>query len=167
MTYAAGTTVSVERSHAEILKLLTKHGASSYGITSDGSSATIGFCVKGSHVRLRFPLPTHADKVGRAAPWALRRWEPSARDFRPWNPATDGAPPALEARKLEQGTRERWRLIVLTLKTKLELVALGARTIEQEFLDGLVLPNGSTVGQELVKLFEVKPALLALPESGS
>lgn len=162
MTYAAGTKVQVASSHAEILRLLAKHGATDYGVAAQADAATLGFTIKGARVRLRFPMPTHADKD---KPWSIRGdWDSTLRDFGPFDPVKHASRiDRSRALKLEQGTRERWRLVVLVLKTKLELVALGARTIEQEFLDGLVLPNGQTVGQALVDVFSLPPATLALP----
>jgi hypothetical protein len=59
--------------------------------------------------------------------------------------------PAREAKrgKEQQVDRERWRALVLILKAKLEVVASGMVTMEQEFLAYMVLPNGSTVGAEI------------------
>lgn len=53
----------------------------------------------------------------------------------------------LSERQLEQKIRERWRAIVLIVKAKLEAVQAGIRTIEQEFLEDLVIPGGATFGQ--------------------
>jgi hypothetical protein len=53
------------------------------------------------------------------------------------------------ARFSEQVQRTRWRLVLLALKTKLELVALGVSTVEKEFLASLVLTNGKTVQENL------------------
>jgi hypothetical protein len=158
-TYAAGTKVAVSNSHAEILKLLVKHGASYYAVGAQGDVAVLGFKIKGASVRLRFPLPSYSDKD---KPWSIWPWSDGQK--RPFNPAKDEkyiTKPTTT--KLEQAMRERWRLVVLVIKTKLELVSLGARTVEQEFLDGLVLPSGKTVGQMLVDACEMKPEFLALP----
>jgi hypothetical protein len=160
-TYAAGTKVKVTNSHAEILRLLAKHGASDYGIADKTTAALVAFTIKTAKVRLRFPLPSHADAK---MPWSIATWDSRTQSNRPFNPETDAARvDKPRAAKLEQATRERWRLIVLVLKTKLELVALGARTVEQEFLEGLVLPNGQTVAQEIAAEWNLHSAL-ALPE---
>lgn len=161
--YAAGTKVSVSTSQAEILRLLAKHGASDCGIATQADALMLAFVIKGCKVRLRFPLPTHADK---GEPWSITVSKYVNGTWRAclFDPATDAnrVTPKL-AGKLEQGVRERWRLVVLAVKTKLEIVALGARTIEQEFLDGLVLPNGNTVAAELAAVFNLPPGPLALP----
>lgn len=53
-------------------------------------------------------------------------------------------------RNADQIDRERWRALVLLLKAKLEVVASGMVPMEQEFLAYIVLPNGSTVGAEIM-----------------
>lgn len=65
--------------------------------------------------------------------------------------------PAREAKqgKEQQVDRERWRSLVLILKAKLEVVASGMVTVEQEFLAYMVLPNGKTVGAEIAPMLSV------------
>lgn len=46
--------------------------------------------------------------------------------------------------------REAWRALVLIVKAKLEVVAMGSSTVEQEFLANLVLPSGQTVGDDVL-----------------
>lgn len=50
----------------------------------------------------------------------------------------------------EQLEREAWRAMVLIVKAKLEVVAMGHGTVEEEFLSNLVLPNGATVGDDVL-----------------
>jgi hypothetical protein len=52
--------------------------------------------------------------------------------------------------KADAATRQRWRALVLVLKAKLEAVASGISTVESEFLAGIVLPNGMTLGQAVL-----------------
>jgi hypothetical protein len=52
--------------------------------------------------------------------------------------------------KADAATRQRWRALVLVLKAKLEAVASGISTLESEFLAGIVLPNGMTLGQAVL-----------------
>ena len=42
--------------------------------------------------------------------------------------------------------RRVWRALLLVIKAKLELVAGGDSTVDNEFLPNIVLPNGQTVG---------------------
>jgi hypothetical protein len=48
-----------------------------------------------------------------------------------------------------QLSRERWRAVLLLLKSKLEIVRIGLTTVEKEFLADMVLPNGAAVYQVL------------------
>ena len=133
MTYAEGTTVAVEKSKAELGTLLRKHGATSSGIAEDDGQglAIIFFVLQGRHFRLEVPMPTIESckpKLGQAPP-AYKRLDDAARTR--WL-----------AKVHEQKCRERWRLLVLAVKAKLEYIALGFRSAEQEFLADLVLPDG-------------------------
>jgi hypothetical protein len=46
--------------------------------------------------------------------------------------------------------REAWRAMVLIVKAKLEVVAMGHGSVEEEFLANLVLPSGATVGDDVL-----------------
>lgn len=72
---------------------------------------------------------------------------PARRDF---------ASPA----KQEQAERQRWRALALVVKAKLEAVDVGISTLEQEFLAGVLLPDGSTVGDW------IRPQIEAAYEDG-
>ena len=48
-------------------------------------------------------------------------------------------------RKLEQAKRSRWRLLLLCVKAKLNLIQSGQSSFEDEFLAYMALPDGSTV----------------------
>ncbi len=50
----------------------------------------------------------------------------------------------------EQLEREAWRAMVLIVKAKLEVVAMGHGTVEEEFMSNLVLPSGQTLGDEVL-----------------
>ena len=50
----------------------------------------------------------------------------------------------------EQLEREGWRALLLIVKAKLEVVAMGHSTVETEFLANLVLPSGATVGDDVL-----------------
>lgn len=52
----------------------------------------------------------------------------------------------------EQAVRQRWRALTLVVKAKLEAVASGVATFEQEFLPYILLPNGSTVGEQVLPM---------------
>jgi hypothetical protein len=50
----------------------------------------------------------------------------------------------------EQLEREAWRALVLIVKAKLEVVAMGHSDLQTEFLANIVLPDGSTVADDVL-----------------
>lgn len=50
--------------------------------------------------------------------------------------------------------RRRWRSLLLVIKAKLEAVATGITTFENEFLAHIVLPGGETVGDKILSAIE-------------
>lgn len=137
MTYAAKTTVTAERSRAELETLLQKHGATQRGIMVDdadpeSSKAVILFQLDKKTFRLEVTLPTASEiwrDFKRPLPRGFRRWTHTQRDT--W-----------VTKEVQQRSRERWRAILLVVKAKLEFIALGASTAEREFFGDLVLPDG-------------------------
>lgn len=57
-------------------------------------------------------------------------------------------------RDREQVHRERWRVLLLLVKSRVELVRSELSTFEQEFLPHLLLPNGQVVGAVLMPQIE-------------
>ncbi|HHV66401.1 MAG TPA: hypothetical protein GXX48_01940 [Ochrobactrum intermedium] len=57
MGYAANTTVSVERTEAEIKATIKKYGATSFASYESGASAMIAFEMSGRRVVFKLPLP--------------------------------------------------------------------------------------------------------------
>ncbi len=49
-----------------------------------------------------------------------------------------------------QEERRRWRAALLILKAKLELIEQGDSTVGDEFMAGILLPGGRTVGEVLM-----------------
>lgn len=136
--YARGTEVPVERSKAEIERLLTAKGATSFQSGWNADFANLGFTLKGTQVLIGVPLPKVHDyrKLGRARGEASYQAE----------------------------CRRRWRCLLLILKAKFEAVESGISTVEQEFLSALVLPNGRTLGEWAMPLLsEIQSGRLALP----
>ena len=130
--YAEGTSVPVERSQAEINKILTRFGADQLAQASSASPPAVlmGFRVKGRLIRFHLPMPL-------------------PKDF-------SGTPIQIE--KLFAGEcRRRWRALLLVLKAKLEAVDSGITTFEQEFYGYTVLPTGLTIYESTHK--EVARAL--------
>lgn len=129
MTYAADTSVSVERSRAEVERTLQRYGATSFAYGWDGDAAMIEFVADQRRVRFIMPLPDRDSREFTLTPTGKARKESQA--FAAW----------------EQACRARWRALNLVIKAKLEAVEVGISEFEQEFLAYVVLPNGCTVGQ--------------------
>jgi hypothetical protein len=50
-------------------------------------------------------------------------------------------------RQYEQAIRQRWRILYMSLKMKLEEIDSGGMSFEDQFLAMMCLPDGSTVGE--------------------
>lgn len=55
--------------------------------------------------------------------------------------------------KYVQARRQRWRILLLSIKAKLEEIEAGLISFDDQFLSYMALPNGTTVG-EFMKLPE-------------
>jgi hypothetical protein len=126
--YAADTSVSVEKSRMEIERTLARYGADAFAYFAEAERAMIGFRMGSRQIKFVLILPkkdlhefTHHSRGERTPEGALAAWE--------------------------QACRQRWRALALVIKAKLEAVAAGITTIEDEFLAHTVLPDGSTVGE--------------------
>lgn len=139
-SYAAGTSVPVERTRAEIDTLLSRNGAGSTAILNDEEKnlAAIAFTIKGARFRLELPLPSFAET------------KPAAGDEpRGWLSWTDAARHTWRSNRFHQMRRERWRAVLLLLKSKLEIVRIGLSSVEREFMADMVLPGGATAYEAL------------------
>lgn len=137
--YAANTDVPVDRSRAEIERVLEQHGARAFGYRYDhdqGSRALIEFRLQGREVAIILPLPERNDPEFTQTPTGKER-KPEAA-LKSW----------------EQACRSRWRALRLVIVAKLEAVAVGISTLEREFLADVVLPDGRTVWQALPDIRE-------------
>lgn len=156
MIYAADTSVSVEKTRAELETTLRKFGADAFGYMTDQHGATIGFRIAGKRVRFLLPLPTPND---RRFTHVLSRGIIVARK------------PEVAAKGWEQACRSAWRALFLAVKAKLVAVDAKITTFENEFMAHIVLPNGQTVGEAALPMIEdayvtgkMPTFTLALPE---
>jgi hypothetical protein len=117
--YAEKTIVPVERTRGEIEATLKRYGATRFLVGWDEHETRMGF----EYAAYRFEFLMTAPKA-----------EDLPKNTR--NPQTALA-------KLE---RQRWRALLLVIKAKLEAVASGISTIEQEFLAHMVMPDGQILG---------------------
>jgi hypothetical protein len=138
---AEGTTVSVEKSRAEIEKLITRYGATSTAFMSAPGRSVVCFEADGRRIMFELKLPERTEKR------FLRDGRGSLMS------------PIKQAEKWEQACRQRWRALVLVIKAKLEAVESGITT--DEFLAHIVMPDGQTVATH------IKPRIAAAYEQGS
>lgn len=144
--YASETTVSVEKSRMEIERTLQRYGADAFAYFSEANRAMIGFRMADRQIKFILTLPeknrrefTHHSRGMRTTDAALAAWE--------------------------QACRQRWRALALVIKAKLEAVAAGITTIEDEFLAHTVLPDGSTVGEWAKPQLDEAYRIGAMPRS--
>ena len=117
--YAHDTRVPVDRSKQELDLLLQKHGASQRGMGVDDE---------------RGETVSYFTLDGRQI--LLRIPMPGRTEYR-------------SQESFEQACRARWRAIVLITKAKLEHIAMGLSTVQDEFMANIRLPNGSTVAEAI------------------
>jgi len=132
MTFAADTSVPVEKSKAEVDALLARAGASQrlLGVDDEKGEAWVIFRLEQWQIRLAIPLP-RPDEIRAQHKSPRRTWEETNR--RAW----------------EQTCRTRWRAMLLLVKAKLEAIELGISTVEREFLADIYLPDGRRMGEAL------------------
>lgn len=128
--YAARTDVTSDRSRAEIERTLTRYGATAFSYGWQEGLAAIQFVRNGRRIRFVLPLPDRND----------REFTHHSRGPR--------TPAAAEA-AWEQASRQRWRMLALVVKAKLEAVESGIVNFEDEFLPYTVLPSGRTVAEDI------------------
>jgi hypothetical protein len=133
MKYASDTTVSVERSKAEIERLLQRYGAKEFAHGWKTSKAVIQFAMMDRVIRFVLPLP---DKKEFEKTPSGRRTRNDADTLRAW----------------EQGCRQRWRALALTIKAKLESAESGIEEFETAFMGQIVMPDGKTIGETVTPM---------------
>jgi hypothetical protein len=133
MKYAQTTTVSPEKSRAEIEGLLKKYGASDFGYMSSQTGAMVAFRYRNRAIEFAVPFPKETDLT----PYKCR------------GRAMKRNPEQLR-KEIEQEERRRWRALALSIKAKLETVSSGIHTFDQEFMSHFVLPNGKMLADVII-----------------
>lgn len=129
--FAENTSVSVEKSRAEIEGLIVRYGATHTAFMSAPGRAVICFEAKARRIMFELPLPDRTEK----------RFQ---RDGRGSQRSPDKVNEAWE-----QACRQRWRALALVIKAKLEAVESGITAFEDEFLAHIVMPDGQTVATHI------------------
>ena len=135
MSYAKETEVTPSASKAEIERDLGRFGATGFLTGQDdvAGRAFVGFQARERQVRMFVPLPTYKEMI--RTPTGKMRTETQIANAR------------------EKETRRRWRALALAIKAKLVAIADGVETFEDAFMPYVVMPDGSTVGDQ------VRPAI--------
>ncbi len=135
--YAKGTSVSSEKSRAEIERTIIRYGADSFGYMWQGDQAMVSFRFEGKTVRFMLSMPDRASEEFTLTP--SRRRERATEDaIREW----------------EKACRQTWRALALIVKAKLEAVESGIMSFEEEFLPYLLMPDGTTVAEQVIPAIE-------------
>lgn len=165
MAFAENTTVPVERTRAEIERLIvSKHKCESFqsGVDFINRSAVVQFKAHGRFVRFTLALPNPEDK----------RFRSSANVRGAYG--TLDVTHAKVRERVDQESRRAWRALLLVIKAKLEAVESRIASFEEEFLAHIVMPNDMTIGAILSPMIEtayesgqMPRGLLALPAHSS
>lgn len=145
--YAESTSVSSDKSRAEIERTLARYGASSFMYGWDQDRAMVGFVANNRQVRFMLPMPNRDDRAFTHTPG--RNLQRTAAQIET---------------AYEQAVRQRWRALALVIKAKLEAVEAGIVTFDEEFAMHFMLPNGQTVGQWVLPQVEQVYAGGGMPE---
>ena len=153
MSYAKGTSVSVDRSKSELKRVIYKNGGANYQYAESENRAMVMFMKSGRVIRFVVEFPSPGD--------AMFMKTPSGRRTR----TKEAAYVEYEAEQ-----RRRWRSLILSLKAKFEIVESGIASFETEFMPYILLPNKQTVAEAVTPLIEEAystkkmPRLTLLPE---
>ncbi len=138
MSYAENTTVSIEKSQAEIQQTLRRYKASSFMFGEDVDRGIVAFVINDRKIKMQLPLPTEL---------ATRHWWASGKQL------SGRKRTEIQARTaLEQERKARWRGLLLCIKAKLEAVDAGIESFDQAFLAYIALPTGQTVGEQVIDM---------------
>ena len=142
MAFAENTSVSTDKSRAEIERTLQRYNADQFMYGWDQERAVIGFRMVGRQIKFILPMPSKTERRFTHTPTGKPRKGNSIHS------------------EWEQACRQRWRALSLVIKAKLEAVEAGIAIFEDEFMANIVLPNGGTVSQFML------PQITAAYESG-
>lgn len=141
--FAKNTSVSVERTRAEIEITLKRYGASAFGYMLRDNKSIIGFEYNQKSIRFELIMPEVKEfELSPGGRWRNKRSIQEAYN---------------------QACKQRWRALLLAIKAKLEAVESGIATFETEFLSYIVTPSGRTVGEELLPQIEKMSASGKVP----
>lgn len=134
--YAANTSVSVGKSQDDIRNTLRRYGADSIAFCENKDLVTVAFQMRGRNVLFQLPMPTpQDDDVRKSEAGRKRNQEQIAKAY-------------------DQKVKQVWRVLLLAIKGKLELISSGCLKFEDEFMAYVMLPDGRTVSTHLLPRIE-------------
>jgi len=148
--YAQNTSVPVDRSRAEIERVLERYGATGFGYSWERREVAIS------------PVPVYGSKT-ELREFAMLGFQLRKRSIRLDVPMPTVREVGSEAR-IDAARRQRWRALLLVIKAKLEAVESGIGPLESEFLANVVTESGRTIGEVVLpRLSEAVQAGRLLP----
>jgi hypothetical protein len=142
VVYAQDTTTAVDKSQAEIRRALEKAKADrvSFGWPDDHTEAVV-FRIDGDFYQIRIPHPPLAEpKYGTGAGRDKELVDRFHRQYtKTW------------ANYRKQEIMRRWRVALLLVKSRIELVREGVEVPAEAFLRFLMLPDGGQLGERVIE----------------
>lgn len=133
MAYAEGTSVPVEKSVGEIVKLVKKAGAERIAQYEEPGAIAVQFFMNDRMLRFRVQFPT---------------WEEMPkRDS--GNYRYNDIPVERRKVKADATRRQRARALLLVIKAKLESVESQVESFDEAFLPNIVMSDGLTVMERI------------------
>lgn len=130
------------KTRLELDNLLRAHGAENVGMAVGSDYATLMFTMSDRTVHFRLNMPVGTERSITHTEQGRERKAPARHA-------------ALDAEH-----RRLWRALLLVVKSKLEAAESGIETFEDAFLANIVLPDGSTVAEN------VRPAIESAYSTG-
>jgi hypothetical protein len=155
---AAATTVSVEKSQEDLLKILRRYGARQFGVdeSPDGKEASVTFRITHGGRDLPVQLRVEVDAVYNAMYKGQPVWYRGKNRAQAWR---------------EQAKRTAWRLLVDWLDAACSTTAIGVQSVEEVFLAHVVVRDETGTPtrmiEALARLQQGGVLPLALPAGGA
>lgn len=141
--YAKGTEVPVDRTRAELERLLAAHGATGFGYGWDSGRHRVVFRIADRMIRLEISGPERTEFVK----------TPTGRS-RTAQQITE---------QVAAETRRRWRSLLLVTRARFVAVEDGVQTLQDAFMADVVLPDGQTVSEWLHPQLDTAYATAEMP----
>jgi len=122
MKFAETTVVSVMKTKLELETLVTRAGASHFGVLNTDNGATVAFIFKERRILFDLKLP---------------KTDAFSKPKRGWGTVPKEKQIVLH----EQACRTGWRALLLAIKAKLVTIDSGIETVDEAFLAHIVVPT--------------------------